>query len=167
MTLLSTRTVEPAERGAWLRLIRTRRVGPHSFWSLLDRFETAQAALDALPDLSRHGGARKPLQPFAAELAEQEYLGLRGIGGHLLVAVDAVFPPLLRQIDDPPPVLSVRGNPAILSAPSVAMVGARNASTNGQRFAAGLAQNLSAQGLSLTSGLARGIDAAVHRATVA
>ena len=47
------------------------------------------------------------------------------------------------------------------------MVGARNASTNGQRFAAGLAQNLSAQGLSLTSGLARGIDAAVHRATVA
>ena len=109
MTLLSTRTVEPAERGAWLRLIRTRRVGPHSFWSLLDRFETAQAALDALPDLSRHGGARKPLQPFAAELAEQEYLGLRGIGGHLLVAVDAVFPPLLRQIDDPPPYYQCAG----------------------------------------------------------
>jgi len=61
MTLLATRSIDPAERGAWLRLIRTRRVGPHSFWSLLDRFETAQAALAALPELSRQGGAKQPL----------------------------------------------------------------------------------------------------------
>ena len=165
MTLLTTRAIDPAERGAWLRLIRTRRVGPHSFWSLLDRFETAQAALAALPELSRQGGAKQPLQPFAADLAEQEYRALRDLGGHLLVAVDAVFPPLLRQINDPPPVLSVRGNPDLLAKPSVAMVGARNASTNGQRFAAALAQGLGAEGFSLTSGLARGIDAAVHKAT--
>ena len=165
MTLLTTRAIDPAERGAWLRLIRTRRVGPHSFWSLLDRFETAQAALAALPELSRQGGAKQPLQPFAADLAEQEYRALRDLGGHLLVAVDAVFPPLLRQINDPPPVLSVRGNPDLLAKPSVAMVGARNASTNGQRFAAALAQGLGAEGFSLTSGLARGIDAAVHNAT--
>ena len=166
MTLLTTRAIDPAERGAWLRLIRTRRVGPHSFWSLLDRFETAQAALAALPELSRQGGAKQPLQPFAADLAEQEYRALRDLGGHLLVAVDGVFPPLLRQINDPPPVLSVRGNPDLLAQPSVAMVGARNASTNGQRFAATLEQSLSAEGFSLTSGLARGIDAAVHHATV-
>ena len=165
MTLLTTRAIDPAERGAWLRLIRTRRVGPHSFWSLLDRFETAQAVLAALPELSRQGGAKQPLQPFAADLAEQEYRALRDLGGHLLVAVDAVFPPLLRQINDPPPVLSVRGNPDLLAKPSVAMVGARNASTNGQRFAAALAQGLGAEGFSLTSGLARGIDAAVHKAT--
>ena len=165
MTLLTTRAIDPAERGAWLRLIRTRRVGPHSFWSLLDRFETAQAALAALPELSRQGGAKQPLQPFAADLAEQEYRALRDLGGHLLVAVDAVFPPLLRQINAPPPVLSVRGNPDLLAKPSVAMVGARNASTNGQRFAAALAQGLGAEGFSLTSGLARGIDAAVHKAT--
>lgn len=166
MTLLATRSIDPAERGAWLRLIRTRRVGPHSFWSLLDRFETAQAALAALPELSRQGGAKQPLQPFAADLAEQEYRALRDLGGHLLVAVDGVFPPLLRQINDPPPVLSVRGNPDLLAQPSVAMVGARNASTNGQHFAAALAQSLGAEGFSLTSGLARGIDAAVHSATV-
>ena len=166
MTLLTTRTIDPAERGAWLRLIRTRRVGPHSFWSLLDRFETAQAALAALPELSWQGGAKQPLQPFSADLAEQEYRALRDLGGHLLVAVDAVFPPLLRQINDPPPVLSVRGNPDLLAQPSVAMVGERNASTNGQRFAAAVAQGLGAEGFSLTSGLARGIDAAVHKATV-
>lgn len=166
MALLATRSIDPAERGAWLRLIRTRRVGPHSFWSLLDRFETAQAALAALPELSRQGGAKQPLQPFATDLAEQEYRALRDLGGHLLVAVDGVFPPLLRQINDPPPVLSVRGNPDLLAQPSVAMVGARNASTNGQRFAAALAQSLGAEGFSLTSGLARGIDAAVHNATV-
>ena len=61
MTLLATRSIDPAERGAWLRLIRTRRAGPHSFWLLLDRIETAQAALAALPELSRQGGAKQPL----------------------------------------------------------------------------------------------------------
>ena len=110
-------------------------MGPHSFWSLLDRFETAQAALAALPELPRQSGTKQPLQPFAADLAEQEYRALRDLGGHLLVAVDGVFPPLLQQINDPPPVLSVRGNPDLLAQPSVAMVRARNASTNGQTIA--------------------------------
>ena len=116
MTLLLANTIRRTRRP--LRLIATRRVGPHSFWSLLDRFETAQAALAALPELSRQGGAKQPLQPFAADLAEQEYRALRDLGGHLLVAVDGVFPPLLRQINDPPPVLSVRGNPDLLAQPS-------------------------------------------------
>lgn len=166
MTLLSPRTIEPAERGAWLRLIRTKRIGPHSFWSLLDRFDTALAALDALPDLSIRGGAKTPLLPFAPNLAEKEYQALRAAGGALVTAADHVYPPLLRQISDPPPVLSVLGSTDVLQRPAIAMVGARNASTNGARFAGQLAQGLSAEGFIVASGLARGIDAAAHAATV-
>ena len=73
--------IEPAERGGWLRLIRTKRIGPHSFWSLIERFGTALEALEALPELSIRGGAKNPLTPFSAERAEQEYRGLRDIGG--------------------------------------------------------------------------------------
>ena len=166
MNLISPVTVEPAERGAWLRLIRTKRVGPHSFWSLLDRFETASAALDALPELSRSGGAKQPLQPFGSDLAEKEYRGLKEIGGNLIIAADAVFPSLLKQIDSPPPVLSLLGDPQMLSRPAIAMVGARNASTNGARFAGQLAKGLGEEGFNIVSGMARGIDAAVHASTI-
>ena len=156
--------IEPAERGGWLRLIRTKRIGPHSFWSLIERFGTALEALEALPELSIRGGAKNPLTPFSAERAEQEYRGLRDIGGSLITAADTVFPVLLRQINDPPPVLSILGNPELLPRPSIAMVGARNASTNGARFAGKLAQGLAAERFNVVSGLARGIDAAVHAA---
>ncbi len=166
MSFSSPRLIEPAERGAWLRLIRTKRIGPHSFWSLLDRFDSAVEALAALPDLSLRGGAKNPLTPFSSDLAEQEYRQLRSIGGSLLTAADTVYPPLLRQINDPPPVLSVLGQTDQLARPAIAMVGARNASTNGARFASKLAEGLAAENFSIVSGLARGIDAAVHASTV-
>lgn len=166
MSYAFPRLIEPAERGAWLRLIRTKRIGPHSLWSLIDRFETALEALAALPDLSMRGGAKNPLEPYSSQAAEQEYRALKEMGGSLITAADTVFPVLLRQINDPPPVLSILGNPDLLPRPSIAMVGARNASTNGARFAAKLAEGLAGERFNVVSGLARGIDAAVHAATV-
>src|SRR5262245_34360853 len=71
------------------------------------------------------------------------------------------------MIDDAPPLLAVRGNPAALRLPAVALVGARNASAAGMRFAERLARDLGAAGLTVVSGLARGIDAAAHRASLA
>jgi DNA processing protein len=71
------------------------------------------------------------------------------------------------MIDDAPPLLAVRGNPAALRLPAVALVGARNASAAGLRFAERLARDLGAAGLTVVSGLARGIDAAAHRASLA
>src|SRR5262249_10653546 len=74
------------------------------------------------------------------------------------------YPPRLQMIDDAPPLLAVRGQTAVLHLPAIAVVGARNASAAGLRFAERLARDLGAAGFAVVSGLARGIDAAAPRA---
>lgn len=76
---------------------------------------------------------------------------------------DERYPPLLRQIHDPPALLYLRGDSAALQQPQIAIVGSRNASSAGLRLAAELAGQLSAAGLCVCSGLALGIDGAAHR----
>ncbi len=71
------------------------------------------------------------------------------------------------MIDDAPPLLAVRGQTAVLHLPAIAVVGARNASAAGLRFAERLARDLGAADFAVVSGLARGIDAAAHRASLA
>ena len=77
------------------------------------------------------------------------------------------YPHRLQMIDDAPPLLAVRGNTAALNLPMVAIVGARNASAAGLRFAERIARELGDAGFIVVSGLARGIDAAAHRASMA
>lgn len=76
---------------------------------------------------------------------------------------DASYPPLLKEIADPPPILFVRGNPELLSLPQIAIVGSRNPSTSGLDIAFNFAKTLSQCGFVITSGLALGIDAASHQ----
>jgi DNA processing protein len=77
------------------------------------------------------------------------------------------YPPRLQMIDDAPPLLAVRGKLAVLARPLVAIVGSRNASAAGVKFAERLARDLGQAGFGTVSGLARGIDAAAHRASLA
>ena len=77
------------------------------------------------------------------------------------------YPPRLQMIDDAPPLLAVRGTLAALALPLVAIVGSRNASAAGVKFAERLARDLGNAGFGTVSGLARGIDAAAHRASLA
>src|SRR5690606_11942096 len=77
------------------------------------------------------------------------------------------YPPHLRETDDAPPLLAVRGQREPFTGPAVALVGSRNASAAGSRFAAVLARDLGLSGFIVVSGLARGIDAAGHRASLA
>lgn len=85
---------------------------------------------------------------------------------HLILASDSGYPPLLRQIDDPPPLLYVQGNPVALLRPMIAIVGSRNCSQYGLTMASQLAADLAHMGLVVCSGLAYGIDASAHRAAV-
>lgn len=151
-----------AERLDRLRLIRTENVGPVSFRHLLARYRSATAALEALPELARRGGRRRALRvPDRAEV-EREIAAIGRAGAALLVTGDPEYPPQLAAIDDAPPCLSVAGDPALLARPAIAVVGARNASINGCRFATVLAKRFGGAGFVVVSGLARGIDGAAH-----
>jgi DNA processing protein len=83
-----------------------------------------------------------------------------------VTSFEETYPQRLAAIDDAPPLLALRGDVAVFSRPIVAIVGSRNASAAGQKFAERLARDLGDAGFAIASGLARGIDAAAHRATV-
>tara|TARA_R110000868_G_scaffold1844_20_gene14747 strand:- start:35061 stop:36182 length:1122 start_codon:yes stop_codon:yes gene_type:complete len=151
-----------AERIDWLRLIRTPNVGPRLFAELLDRFGTAGNALDALPELSRRGGGRRKFTIPHPDRAAAELATLRSHDGRMVALCEPDYPETLAAIADPPPVLFVKGDTAMLSAPAIAIVGARNASSHGRRFAGEIAGQLGEAGFVVVSGLARGIDAAAH-----
>ena len=82
---------------------------------------------------------------------------------HILTLHDLAYPRLLREIADPPPLLFVHGNPALLSRPQIAIVGSRNPSAGGRSLAEDFARSLCRSGLIVTSGMALGIDAASHQ----
>lgn len=155
------------QRLDWLRLIRSDNVGPRTFRNLLNHFGGARAALAALPDLARRGGANRPGRIFSREDAERELAAAKRAGATLVALGEPEYPARLRMIDDAPPLLAVRGNAAALAQPMVAVVGSRNASAAGAKFAERLARGLSEAGVVVVSGLARGIDAAAHRASLA
>lgn len=151
-----------------LRLIRSENVGPVTFFSLMKRFESPARALEAIADMSLKGGRGQPISVCSRSAAEQEMERTQKFGAQMLVFGSANYPSLLHSIYDPPPVLIAKGNPALWRERAlVAIVGARNASANGCHFAQKLAQDLSKHHVISISGLARGIDAAVHRATLA
>jgi DNA processing protein len=148
-----------------LRLIRSANIGPVTYFQLLQRFGTARAALDAIPQLAARGGGKAPviakLADVAAEIETVERLGAR-----YLFLGQGLYPPLLAELDTAPPALIVRGNLNLLEKPAVAIVGARNASAAACRFARMLAQDLSDAGILIVSGLARGIDTAAHNGSI-
>jgi len=145
----------------WLRLYLSENVGPATFFRLIERYGSAAKALDALPELARRGG-KKQFKPYPREAAEKELAALAKIGAKLLTADDPAFPEALRALEIVP-LLTVWGDTSLLTKPSVAIVGGRDASLNGRKIAHGLASDLGNAGFVVVSGLARGIDTAAHR----
>ncbi|MDX3929037.1 MAG: DNA-processing protein DprA [Shinella sp.] len=154
------------QRIAWLRLIRSDNVGPATFRDLINHFGTAEAALEMLPELSRRGGSTRAIRVASRADAERE-LEIAARNNAAFVGIgEPDYPPLLRRIDGAPPLLAIKGNAGIATEPAVGMVGSRNASISGAKFAAMLARAVGAAGYAVVSGLARGIDTAVHRASL-
>ncbi|HMJ29880.1 MAG TPA: DNA-processing protein DprA [Xanthobacteraceae bacterium] len=154
------------QRLDWLRLIRSDNIGPRTFRELVNHFGGARAALDALPGLARRGGASSA-RICSREDAERELKTARAQGIEFLGLGEPDYPQRLQMIDDAPPLLAVSGKRDILARPLVAIVGSRNASAAGVKFAERLARDLGDAGFAIVSGLARGIDAAAHRASLA
>ena len=151
---LSVPALDPAERRARLRLARTPRIGPVSFHEALAHFGSARAACGEIRAV-----------PEAAIASEER--ALADLGGRFLVFGDADYPAALAALPDAPPVLSAIGDMRLLGRPTLAIVGARDASMAGRRFAGNLAGNLGKAGFVIASGLARGIDTAAHEAALA
>jgi DNA processing protein len=154
------------QRLDWLRLIRSDNVGPRTFRDLVNYYGGARGALGALPALARRGGV-SGTRICPREEAEAELKACRARGIELIALGEPDYPARLTMIDDPPPLLAVRGQSAMLARPLIAIVGSRNASAAGVKFAERLARELGEAGYGTVSGLARGIDAAAHRASLA
>lgn len=153
------------EAFARIRLLRSPNIGPVSYTQLLRRFGTAAAALDALPDLAARGGA--PYRPAAIERIASEIAAVRSNGARYVFHDSPDYPVLLAALENPPPILTVRGDGVLLSRPSIAVVGARNASAAAVKLSRDFATALAGMGYVVVSGLARGIDSAAHRGAIA
>ena len=169
MGLTSKRTPHPTplddDPVDCLRLIRSRRVGPVTWHRLLAEHGTARAALAVLPEVARAAGVEN-YAICPVEVARHELAQGRAAGAQLVTWGSDAYPPTLRDLPDAPPILWVLGDVALLHRPMVAMVGARNASSLGLRMARRLADGVAQAGFATVSGLARGIDTAVHEATL-
>ena len=154
------------ERLACLRLIRSENVGPVTFRELLAHFGSAEAALAALPELSRRGGFKRPIRLCPLDEAEGELDRARNAGAELLFTTETRYPPVLAALDAPPPLLYAKGKLQLLNRPAIAVVGSRQCSAAGAKLARHFAAELGRAGYVVVSGLARGIDSMAHEAAL-
>lgn len=161
---------EPPSTGGdrldWLRLIRSRRVGPQTFHRLMGEHGSAAAALVALPGIAAAAGLTD-YEACPEGVIRAEIAAARTAGARMLCRGEDAYPSALAVVPDAPPVLWAIGDTSLLNRPSVALVGARNASSLGLRMARRLAEGLGEAGFTVVSGLARGIDAEAHQAALA
>ncbi len=150
-----------------MRLCRTENIGPVTFRSLVTRFGSAGAAIDALPDLARRGGRLRAISVFSRARAEDEIATTKRLNAHVVAMGERGYPPFLQHVPDAPPVLYVAGNLDLADMDAVAIVGARNASALGRKFSRMIAHTLAENHILVASGLARGIDTAAHEASLA
>ena len=148
-----------------LRLIRSRRVGPATFYRLLAEYGSPASALEALPDIAKAAGIND-YTPCPVGVIQAEMAAGRRAGAHLLTWLDSAYPEALREVSDAPPLLWVKGRLDVLEAPKIAVIGARNASALGLRMARSLAMGLGQAGLVTVAGLARGIDTVTHESSL-
>ncbi len=162
------------EFAAWLRLLEAPGLGRSKLRRLLAACGSPEAVLAAAPATLRSlaGAAAAqalatPPPHFAERLAAAQAWRSASDRHHVLTLDDAAWPAALLQTADPPLLLYVRGDPAALSRPSIAIVGSRQATAQGRDNARAFAQALGAQGYLVVSGLAQGIDAAAHEGALA
>lgn len=160
----------PEEISAWVRLSAEPGLGPVQARQLLQALGLPQqiyasrpAVLARLLPLELAQALCAPEPEAARELAARTLEWLQHPRHHLLTLADPAYPAALLDTHDPPLLLYVNGRPELLSAPTIAMVGARNASAGGIDNAQAFARHLAGQGWCIASGLAMGIDAASHR----
>ena len=160
--------INEAENRARLAVYLSQGIGRKAFLQLMSVAESAQTLVSASGSQQRAWGLPSGWQANWSQADQQLAWLARAPEQHrLLWWDDGLYPRQLLQIDDYPPVLWARGEASLLSAPQMALVGSRNATTGGHKIALDFAQGFAESGLCVTSGLAGGIDAAAHMGALA
>ena len=163
----NSRPTSPTPTGSTgLRLIRSDNVGPRTFHSLLAHFGNARAALERLPDLARRGGASRSGRICSEEEARAEIAAAKRSASRWSHLAKPPIRPGWRRSTMRRLCSACAARLTSLTRPMIAIVGSRNASGAGLKFAGQLARDLGEAGFVVISGLARGIDQAAHRATI-
>lgn len=155
-----------SERLARMRLARSANIGPVTFRKMLDRFGSARAAIEALPDITAHSKAPRQINLASRDDTVTEIETAKACNAKPVILGDPEYPALLARIDDAPPYFYAIGKTELLTRTCIGMVGARNASANGCGFARKLSHDLASAGYVVVSGMARGIDGAAHSAAL-
>jgi DNA processing protein len=155
------------ERLSRLQLALSENIGPASYHQLLEVYGSAAQAIAALPHLASKVSRGRQIKLCSSEHALQTVERTTELGGQILCLGDKAYPQLLAQTVNPPPILFAAGNMELLQLATCAIVGSRNSSANGNRFARQIAGELGQCGWKIASGLARGIDTAAHEASLA
>jgi DNA processing protein len=155
----------------WVGLARLDGLGARGALSLVKRFASPAAVYSAsLTDLEACGLSSRVARAIHAQeglaAAERELDGARKLACQVVTLSSGAYPPLLKQISDPPLVLYIRGDSAVVSRHAIAIVGSRRPSAYGSSVAHRLAGDLAQRRLVVISGMARGIDSASHRGAV-
>ena len=163
----SDRTVETTTR-QWLALALTPGLGPTRGRRLVEFFGSVSAVFQAsLTELEATGVRAVSAQSLGTgrslELAEDELARATAANVKVISLDDSAYPSQLKQIYDPPLILYVRGDEAVISQPGIALVGTRHPTPYGLGMAERLSCDLAARGLVIFSGMARGVDTAGHR----
>lgn len=164
--IINNSLISTEDKISWIRLTRSENVGKSTFFRLLNLFGSPTQALEKISDQAFQGGLGREVKIFAKNDAEKELYNSQKFGAEIILFCEEKYPKLLREIDDPAPIITVKGRSEFLNQHSIAVVGPRNASFNGIAFAKKIAADLSANNLIVVSGLAKGIDAAAHSASL-
>jgi DNA processing protein len=158
--------VDTPDFAFWLALLRTPGIGPSHFARLLKAFGSPAAVFTAKRDDWAALGLTKPTLDYLSSpdwrRIEQDLVWLEQPHNHIIRFDETYYPPLLRHIKSPPPLLFVHGNPNCLGTQQLAVVGTRHPTPAGKETARSFASQLSASGIVITSGLAVGVDAEAH-----
>ena len=142
---------------AVLQLIHTQGIGVKSFYRLIGEHGAPPIAVKALEKQSKY-------MPWPRSLAEEEIKKAQKLDIEIMLYTDDDYPPSLKEIDAPPPLLYLKGQRSALRyQKALAIVGSRAASVNGRKFAARMARDLTEAGVCIVSGMARGIDTSAHK----
>ena len=149
-----------------LRLIRSQKIGIRTFFDLIKLYQTPLKVVSQLPLMLERGNQKNNFLLFSIEQVLEEVEKTEKYGARIISFFDQEYPSLLREVYDPPPVITMVGNSNFLNKNSLAVVGSRNATINGNRFTYKIAKEVGKEGFLIISGLARGIDRAAHEASL-